>query len=236
MATVQCENRHFYDDRKHTYCPHCPVPGLKDAKTPGTQAAQGSRAGMPRTEPADSAAATGPRAEPTVRQSPPVSGMANMTVSAFRKRIGVDPVVGWLVCIKGTNKGRDYRLHSDLNKLGRDPSMDVCIEGDDTVSRDIHCQMAFSPRNKTFSVLPGTGRNLVYLNGADVYSAMPLTAYDQIDVGDTSLLFVPFCNDQFDWDDTKQQDTPKAAKTPLEPRVDEPDPVRRKRRPEDSVD
>jgi len=28
MAMVQCPNGHLYDDRKHTHCPHCPVPGF----------------------------------------------------------------------------------------------------------------------------------------------------------------------------------------------------------------
>ena len=28
MAMVQCENRHMYDNRKHVYCPYCPVPGF----------------------------------------------------------------------------------------------------------------------------------------------------------------------------------------------------------------
>jgi hypothetical protein len=35
MATVQCHNGHHYDDRRHTHCPHCPVPGLKDVQIPG---------------------------------------------------------------------------------------------------------------------------------------------------------------------------------------------------------
>ena len=39
MATVQCANNHVYDDSKYHICPYCPVPGLKDANIPGTQAA-----------------------------------------------------------------------------------------------------------------------------------------------------------------------------------------------------
>lgn len=30
-----------------------------------------------------------------------------------------DPVVGWLVCIKGATKGTDYRIHSQNNYIGR---------------------------------------------------------------------------------------------------------------------
>jgi hypothetical protein len=30
MAMIQCHHGHHYDDRKHTHCPYCPVPGLRD--------------------------------------------------------------------------------------------------------------------------------------------------------------------------------------------------------------
>jgi hypothetical protein len=39
MAMVECENHHFYDNRKHLHCPYCPVPGLKDLKIPDAEAA-----------------------------------------------------------------------------------------------------------------------------------------------------------------------------------------------------
>jgi hypothetical protein len=37
MAMTQCHNGHIYDDRMHTHCPYCPVPGLRDAAIPATQ-------------------------------------------------------------------------------------------------------------------------------------------------------------------------------------------------------
>ncbi|WP_424766536.1 hypothetical protein [Paenibacillus sp. sgz302251] len=30
---------------------------------------------------------------------------------------GIDPVVGWLVCVEGPHKGNDFRLHSERNLL-----------------------------------------------------------------------------------------------------------------------
>jgi hypothetical protein len=156
---VQCRNGHHYDDRKHTHCPYCPVPGLKDVTIPVTQAAPMGRPGVPPTEPASALRGTGAPIRPGMPQTEPASprgsgapirggggmdrgGTPGVTIGIFQKHTGMDPVVGWLVCIKGTNKGRDYRLHSDLNKLGRAPNMDVCIEGDEAIARENHCQPA----------------------------------------------------------------------------------------------
>jgi len=221
MATVRCDNGHHYDDRKHTTCPYCPVPGLKDVKIPGTQAAPISRSGVPETEAAFPRSSTA-----AIRNAPGAdrSGTPGVTVGLFQKLKGMEPVVGWIVCIKGTNKGRDYRLHSDLNKVGRAPSMDVCIEGDETISRENHCQIAFSPRSRTFNVIPGSGRNLIYLNDQDVLSAMRLNAYDRLDLGESSFVFIPFCTDEFDWEKGLKKKLPVYERKvePVEPRIDEP--------------
>ena len=145
------------------------------------------------------------------------SGAPGVTVGIFQKHTGIDPVVGWLVCVRGTNKGRDYRLHSDLNKLGRAPNMDVCIEGDEAISRENHCQIAFSPRSKTFSVVPGDGRNISYLNNEDVLSAMRLKAYDRLDLGDSSFIFILF---DFDWETTTKR---QAAGKEADPEIEQPE-------------
>jgi hypothetical protein len=129
------------------------------------------------------------------------SGASGVTVGIFQRRAeGIDPVTGWIVCVKGVNMGRDYRLHSDRNMIGRAPTMDICIEGDDAISREDHCQIAFSPRSMKFTLIPGTGRNLIYLNGEDVFEATALKPYDEIDIGESSFLFVPFCGEEFMWE------------------------------------
>jgi len=230
MAMIQCHNGHHYDDRKHTHCPYCPVPGLKDVTIPGTQAAPMSRPDIPETEPASQQGAGAPLrgGGSTARGRTP-----GVTVGIFQKHTGIDPVVGWLVCVKGVNKGRDYRLHSDLNKLGRAPNMDVCIEGDDAISREDHCRIAYSPRSKTFSMVPGEGRNLSYLNDEDVLSAIRLKAYDRLDLGDSSFIFIPF---DFDWETaTKREAAGKEADRVIEQPEEGSPEQRRPRRNETTV-
>ena len=49
------------------------------------------------------------------------------TVAVHVFENGIEPVVGWLVCVNGEEKGRDYRLIRGRNRIGRDSDMDVTI-------------------------------------------------------------------------------------------------------------
>ena len=43
---------------------------------------------------------------------------------------GFTPVVGWLVCTEGPDRGHDYRIRTGYNHIGRAEHMDICIRGD----------------------------------------------------------------------------------------------------------
>jgi hypothetical protein len=122
------------------------------------------------------------------------------TIGYYHQKIGIDPVVGWLVCTEGGDRGRDYRLHSEKNFIGRSENMDVCIRGDETISRENHAIISFNPKNNTFKLQPGDGRGLVYLNEEDIDVPTQIKAYDVIEVGQTKLIFVPFCGENFKWE------------------------------------
>jgi hypothetical protein len=122
----------------------------------------------------------------------------------------LNPVVGWLVCHKGHNKGRDYRIHAGVNNIGRDTSSQICIVGDDAISRIEHARIFFDRKNSTFHLVAGSGRSGVYCNGQVVLQTTALKAYDDIELGATHLKFVPFCGERFKWDqETPQQETAK---------------------------
>ena len=121
------------------------------------------------------------------------------TVAVIKKKMGIDPVVGWLVCVEGAERGRDYRLHADNNFVGRDKSMDVCIEGDDTISREKHAVITCDLDTLSFYLTPKDGRSNPHLNGKPVFSTVELSPYDRIRLGQTTLLFLPFCGERFSW-------------------------------------
>jgi hypothetical protein len=75
----------------------------------------------------------------------------------WKERLGgIDPVVGWLVCIEGPDRGRDYRIHTERNFIGRAPTMDIAITGDPAISWDNQAVLSYNPRRHTFRLAPGT--------------------------------------------------------------------------------
>lgn len=111
----------------------------------------------------------------------------------------VDPVVGWLACVAGPERGRDWRLVCGPNSLGRGEGADVRLAADPAVSRERHAVIDFDPRHSRFTLAPGGGRGLVSCNGLQVLAEQPLAAHDRIALGGTTLVFVPLVGQRFSW-------------------------------------
>ncbi len=171
MSMKRCENGHFYDSDKHSSCPWCGVPvEVESGKTGPLKASQPER-----------------------KQD------AGVTKALHREPSGISPVVGWLICVDGADRGRDYRLHSEKNFIGRSSNMDVSITGDESISREKHAAVTFEPKKRVFWLLPGEASGLVYLNEEVVNTPVELKARDIIEVGKTKLMFFPFCDEKFQW-------------------------------------
>ena len=108
------------------------------------------------------------------------------------------------MCINGPEKGNDYRLKAKINTIGRGEGNDVCINGDKTISSHAHAKLAYDARRNQYTFLPGEGSNINYLNNEAVYTPMPLHAYDVVDLGESSFLFIPLCDERFRWDGASQ--------------------------------
>ena len=123
-----------------------------------------------------------------------------ITVAMVKKDSGIDPVCGWFICIDGPDKGRDFRIKTERNFIGRGPNMDIVINGDDSISRENHASITFDPRRIKFTIATGEGRGLVYLNQEVVDASVQVKAYDLIELGETKLMFMPFVSEEFSWD------------------------------------
>ena len=119
---------------------------------------------------------------------------------------GVKPVVGWLVCISGSNYGKSFCLYAGKNFIGRDAKNDVCLKGDNGISREKHAVIIYEPIQRQFFIQAGeTSHALCYLNDKPVLVNMPLHDRDVLNLGQNSLVFVPFCDERNGWEQKKEK-------------------------------
>ena len=121
------------------------------------------------------------------------------TVGFFSGAKGNDYVTGWLVCVEGPEKGRDYRLHHGFNRIGRSVSMDIQVLDDPAVTRENHCSVVYDERKNQFSVIPSSGA-LTYCNGQLLTEPKPLNTGDEISLGNSRFEFIPFCREGKVWE------------------------------------
>ena len=123
------------------------------------------------------------------------------TAKAEEQERVTDPVVGWLVCIKGSRFGDAFSIFSGRNSVGRSENNRIVISGENTVSRERHAWITYEPKKRQFYVQPGEGTGLTYLNGDNIMESHHLSAKDVLEFGDGKYMFVPLCGDDFSWED-----------------------------------
>lgn len=193
MEMRKCERGHYYDASIHEECPYC----NKESNVGMTMALGVSAGDNSRTMPLTSA---GNVTRPLFEAVQDAQDDDGRTVALIQTDIGIDPVVGWLVCVEGKEKGRDYKIHSDNNYVGRSERMDICIRGDETISRENQAVITYDTNEKKYYFSPGDGRSIVRVNGKAVFQTVDLKAYDRIVIGKTEFLFIPLCGENFEWE------------------------------------
>lgn len=209
MALQECGNGHIYDTDQYSSCPYCSGVGNR------INFINDETSAVAPVPPANEVGRTVAPQSYIERQTPPViqrqpqpvdPGVVGKTVGVLQQRIDIEPVVGWLVCIEGADKGHDYRIYGKNNTIGRSDRNDIIIKGDRTISRDNHAKLAYDAKHNAFHLIPADSTNTIYLNDEPVYIPTKLSARDIIEFGECKFMFVPFCDDSFRWDNDKKKD------------------------------
>lgn len=220
MRYIKCSKDHYYDADQYSTCPYCGG-GAAENKTVTCFENSDDTKTMPITG--------NMGVTPTVGQTVPISGgSAGVTLpldgggsaetvplrggksifdnfdddqpTVFEGGSGnKNPVVGWLVCTTGTHIGEDFRLTAGNNTIGRSGTMDVCLSGENTVSRGKHAVVVYEPEENVFLTTPGDVKELSYLNGKVVLTPQVLKRGDRIKLGEVELMFIPCCGENFTW-------------------------------------
>lgn len=112
----------------------------------------------------------------------------------------IDPVVGWLIVVKGPGRGNAVRLGYGWNSIGRDASQRACLNfGDSQISRTSHAKLLYEPRSRKFSLTLGEGANPTYVRGDVLLGPTEIKSGDRIQMGETELLFLGLCGESFEW-------------------------------------
>lgn len=210
-----CSAGHVYDADQFASCPYCnrntraiqfgAGGGYTPTAAPGgygnTAAPGGYDAAIPPTGGRD--ATIGATVMPEAIRRRMEQERDNRTVGEFKRRLGYEPVVGWLVCVEGPEVGKDYRLYGRINTIGRAEDNDVVLAQEHTVSQKNHVRLAYDAKHNNYQLIPGDGSNVTYLNDEPLYVPQRLNAYDVLEMGETKLIFVPLCNDRFRWPTSK---------------------------------
>lgn len=203
-----CSAGHVYDAEQFPSCPYC---------NRNTRAIQFGATAAPAgygatTAPAGYGAAHAGR-DDTIGQTVMPEAIRrrmeqerdNRTVGEFKRKLGYEPVVGWLVCVEGPEVGKDYRLFGRINSIGRAEGNDVVLAQEHTVSQKNHVRLAYDAKHNNFQLIPGEGTNVTYLNDEPLYVPQKLNAYDVLEMGDTKLIFVPLCSERFHWPEKRTE-------------------------------
>ena len=127
------------------------------------------------------------------------------TMAYWSKDVNIDPVVGWLTCIEGAEKGKDFRIVSERNFIGRGDDMDIQLTGDNSISRKNHCSISYNPKKRIFMITPGQANGLIYIDNEALYDTRELKAYNLIEIGESKFIFVNLCGENFDWNKEKSK-------------------------------
>jgi len=110
-------------------------------------------------------------------------------------------LAGWLIIISESGKGESFEVTFGFNSIGRSDSNHITITNqDNSISRERHASVIYDYSNNIYFLKHEDGKYLTYLNGAVVLETKELKGFDKLKIGNTELLFVPLCGEQFKWE------------------------------------
>ncbi len=169
MAIIKCERGHFFDDEKYESCPMCNRGGSGDDGDVKTMALFSS-----------------------------IHNDDEKTIGINFKKTNCDPVVGWLICVDGPEKGRDFRIHSGRNFIGRDMTNDIYLTEDASISRKNEGYLIYEPRSNSFIVMNGEGAS-IYVNDEPISEPTKIKDYDRVSIGSYVFDFIAYCKGDKKW-------------------------------------
>ncbi|GAB2674662.1 FHA domain-containing protein [Aliiglaciecola aliphaticivorans] len=110
-------------------------------------------------------------------------------------------VCGWLVVVDGPGKGKSVVIGPGQSAISRSPTERITLNfGDTSITSKQQLLVIYDDENREFIVAPGNGSSLNRVNGQIVAGQTVLETGSLLKVGATTLRFVAFCDQNFNWE------------------------------------
>lgn len=123
------------------------------------------------------------------------------TVAHYNFSNSIEPVTGWLVCVKGEYKGDCFNIKAGRSSIGRSLTMDIALAKEKSVSRERHASVIFEPNKKLFYIQSGDSSGLTYVNDELVLTVQEIKEKDIITLGECKFVFINLAGEKFSWED-----------------------------------
>ncbi len=171
MRMVKCFKGHMYNAEKFSGCPQCAV----------------LEAGGKITDMADGI-------QDEIDTEDPVTVKRQVYEIVGRRK-----VVGCLICVEGMMRGEGFFLVEGDNDIGRGANLEVVLSKEITVSRKAHACITYDAEHNEYVLSVAEGKKDVLYDGIMVEKPISIKSGKLLRIGNCSLRFVAFCDDDFSW-------------------------------------
>ncbi len=125
-------------------------------------------------------------------------------------------VHGWLVAECGPMKGRSFPILYGNNTVGRSNDSTICLPDDANISRSQFSIRHVQKKNTYMAAPISTAKQITYLgDGEELIFPVVLTEGETLRLSpSTSVHFIPFCDEQYQWDYKELPPAPDPAPEP----------------------
>lgn len=108
-----------------------------------------------------------------------------------------NPIKGWLVCVVGADRGREFPIKDKVNTIGSSPSSNIRIMGEASIVPDNHACVFYNQKMAECVLQIGKGGSII-LNDRRIDQPQILRKFDTITLGGTKLVYAPY-SEGLDW-------------------------------------
>lgn len=212
---IQCPYGHHYDDKIYNECPWCKrIDSWEKDNGQGREDSNHTVFMFDESSPDDRTVLLmededDDQYERTVLlyddiETPLVNRRNQLRESEFMKLKENEAIpallTGWLVYVNGNRRGTAITLGKEDTLLGLDANREVIVLEEKELSQ-AYAVISYESINREFHIKPGKKRCLFYAGDNAVYNRNCMKAREMVEMGESKLIFIPFCSEDFDWSD-----------------------------------